>query len=81
MTVRDAIKETRFEHGDVEYRTFSPTHDEIWIGTALYDGSNLIPYDRDSYSLDDKIDRFEVKHPEGINDYLIVWYESHWIKA
>ena len=81
MTVRDAIKETRFEHGDVEYRTYDPTHDEIWIGSALYDGINLVPYDRDSYSLDDKIDRFEVKHSEGINDYLIVWYESHWIRA
>ena len=81
MTVCDAIKETGFEHGDVEYRTYGPTHEEIWIGTALYNGNELIPYDGDNYSLNDEIDKFEVKHPEGIDDYMVVWYESNWVIA
>ena len=81
MTVHDAIKETGFTYGDVEYRTYSPTNDEIWIGSALYDGINLAPYDGDTYYLDDEIDRCEVKHSEGVDDYLIVWYKSYWITA
>lgn len=81
MTVRDAIEFTEFERGDVEYRTNGPTHDEIWVGTAFYNGETLIPYDGDSYFLDDEIDKFEIRHPEGVNDYLVVWYESTWVKA
>lgn len=81
MTVREAIKKSGFQRGDVEYRTNGPMNEKIWIGTVLYDGNELIPYDGDTYSLDDEIDKFEIKHPEGIDEYLVVWYESHWIRA
>lgn len=81
MTVKDAIEKTGFRYGDVEYRTnifIDGRKNDTWIGTVLYDGETLIPYDQDSYSLDDVINDYEyvgdVEEP-----YLIVWYESRWI--
>ena len=81
MTVRDAIQEAGFEHGEVEYRTYGPTNEEIWTGSALYDGDDntLVPCDGDSYYMDDVINKFEKRSPEGSDDYLVVWYESKWI--
>lgn len=79
MTVRDAIQKTGFAYGEVEYRTYGPTNEEIWTGSTLYDGNTLVPYDGDSYCLDDVISKFEKRSPEGVNDYLVVWYESKWI--
>ena len=86
MTVRDCIKETGFSYGDIEYRTNSIIEGEendIWTGTVLYDGEKLIPYDHDSYSLDDEIVDYRYAYPDT-NDgdpYLMVWYESRWIRG
>lgn len=65
MTVRDAIEKTGFSYGDVEYRTNSfiqGKENDIWMGTVLYDGETLVPYDHDTYSLDDEIVEYEYVH-------------------
>ena len=83
MTVRDAINKTEFSYGDVEYRTNSfiqGKENDIWMGTVLYDGETLVPYDHDTYSLDDEIVEYEYVD-NGEDPYLIVWYESKWIMS
>ena len=83
MTVRDAIEKTGFSYGDVEYRTNSfidGKENDILMGTALYDGETLVPYDHDTYSLDDEIVEYEYVD-NGEDPYLIVWYESKWIMS
>ena len=80
MTVRDAIEKTGYLCGDVEYRTncfLDGKENDIWTGACYYNGESLIPYDDDSYSLDDEIVRYEF-FDSSERKMLTVWYESKW---
>ena len=61
----------------IEYRTNSPlsSEEDILAGSCRWDGAKLYPIDKDSYSTEDEISKYEIENDKNI----IVWYESIWI--
>lgn len=74
MTVRDAVESLNLSEKLVIYRTYGPNDEDMFVGLCKYDGKDLIPYDGDSYSLDDEIIGFKLD-----KKYLTVWYKSKWL--
>ena len=60
---------------NVEYRTFGPNGEDLFIGSCFWNGEQLIPYDNDYYDVEDEISGFV----ENANGNLTIWYESKWV--
>lgn len=72
MKLKDILTDNKLY---IEYRTNSPLDEDILSGSCYWDGKELHPIDRDIYSVDDVITRYQIENERN----LIVWYESKWI--
>lgn len=67
---------------EIMYRTYTRDGLDILCGYCKYDEQKdkLIPMDGDSYSLSDKMIKYELNTQVNY-PYLMVWYESEWITS
>ena len=80
MTLNDVLKKYNNKNFKcIEYRTNTPPgspEKDMLAGMAAYKNKMLVSLDGDTYHLSDEIDRYELFQ----DDWLVVWYESEWIR-
>lgn len=81
LTVKDALECCGRDRDniDVIFRTYGPNDEDLFAGYCRYENGELIPLDKDTYSLNDKIIDWILTYNIGEPEFLTVWYESEWI--
>lgn len=80
MKLKDVVKQLDKDRIIIIYRTIINLPDEgsvdIFAGICTYEDGELASGDRDSYSLDDEITRWEIRYDAEDGELLIVWYDK-----
>ena len=80
MKLKDVVKQLDKDRIIIIYRTIINLPDEglvdIFAGICTYEDGELVSGDRDSYSLDDEITRWEIRYDAEDGELLIVWYDK-----
>lgn len=84
MTLQEILKkeEGKFTYPvHIDYRTMAPGNNDIYVGGCTVTRSmELIPYDNDSYSLNDVFIDYALETSMSGEIYFSCWYKSVWIR-